>query len=110
MTQDSLLPCPFCSSTDVKPRNDDVAYLPPATRYVLCRGFGASGANVETEAEAIAAWNRRAPDAALEALADALKYALYNIEGIIYETDIPSTVVLRNGRAALSLYRQRSKT
>lgn len=33
-----LQPCPFCGSVDVKPRNDDVAYLPPATRYVLKRG------------------------------------------------------------------------
>jgi len=107
MTQDSLLPCPFCSSTDVKPRNDDVAYLPPATRYVLCRGCGASGANVETEAEAIAAWNRRAPDAALEALEKIDKF----IEALKPSKPAKEMLAIQaEVRAALFLYRQRSKT
>ena len=64
MSERELLPCPFCGSVDCRPRYDDVAEeaFQPG-HYVLCRGCGASGANVETEAEAIAAWNRRAQPA-----------------------------------------------
>jgi Lar family restriction alleviation protein len=61
--REALKPCPFCGSTDLRARKDEVAYSGQNSWIVLCRGCGANGANVEGEDAAISAWNRRAKEA-----------------------------------------------
>jgi len=66
----ALLPCPFCGSAD-KPKLVLRVHEDVPGYHVLCnaegfghepdRGCGAESGWGETEAEAIAAWNRRAP-------------------------------------------------
>lgn len=85
--EQELRPCPFCGTSNklkVTPyRADDDGGEPFDWGFtVICsalglshapnRGCGASGAWGETEAEAIAAWNRRAPGVTEEMLKSAL--------------------------------------
>ena len=61
-----LLPCPFCGG------RGEVGGLIP---WVECQSCGASGPQAETEAAAIAAWNRRTHSAEIAgALRDAERY------------------------------------
>lgn len=58
---DNLLPCPFCdgeAALDSVEVMDD--HVVSDRYYVFCFGCFAESANLATEAEAIAAWNRRA--------------------------------------------------
>ena len=98
-TEQELRPCPFCGTSNklkVTPyRADDDGGEPFDWGFtVICsalglshapnRGCGASGAWGETEAEAIAAWNRRAPAVAAggvtEEMVEAAARAIYAIE------------------------------
>ncbi len=57
MSQD-LKPCPFCGSSDV-----DMFQV-----SIMCTPCAAEGPTANTTKEAIAAWNRRTPPAAQEAV------------------------------------------
>jgi len=117
MTQDSLLPCPFCG---------DIALLEGLgnrrgglDRNIICTNCNVMTPDYLTEAEAIATWNRRAPDPALEALADffaEIQDCVESIQGALRHYQQPQDYhfhkalkACRDG-AALFLYRQRSKT
>ena len=67
-----LLPCPFCGgeADTMTPEADDMR-----AATVMCMGCYCTGKECETEAQAIAAWNRRASQAA-PAPSDALREAL----------------------------------
>ena len=56
-----LLPCPFCGgeADTMTPEADDMR-----AATVMCMGCYCTGKECETEAQAIAAWNRRASQAA----------------------------------------------
>lgn len=58
---DTLKPCPFCGTHETS-EGDCVGVnnLNDLTFWVSCSKCGADGPREETEAEAIAAWNRRA--------------------------------------------------
>ncbi len=51
---DELKPCPFCGGEALI--DGDLL----GASWVICRECGASGAQEDSDAEAIAAWNRRA--------------------------------------------------
>ena len=66
-----LLPCPFCGG------RGEVGGIP----WVECQACGASGPHAETEAAAIAAWNRRAHSAEIAgALRDAKETMLSQVK------------------------------
>lgn len=60
--ENELKPCPFCGSATAPAERN--AYKSPDYQIVVCAasngGCGASSGWHETEAEAIAAWSRRA--------------------------------------------------
>ena len=70
-----LLPCPFCGgeADTMTPEADDMR-----AATVMCMGCYCTGKECETEAQAIAAWNRRASQAA-PAPSDGLREALVEI-------------------------------
>ena len=107
MTQDSLLPCPHCGGT---------AYVAPdygSSFSVKCNNpiCGAAVRLWGTRDGAIAAWNRRAPDAALEALEAWTDYwADFWGGGSVEDCTDPREMKLKElTLAALSLYRQRKQ-
>lgn len=57
----AILPCPFCGgeADTMTPEEDDMR-----AATVMCMGCYCTGKECETEAQAIAAWNRRASQAA----------------------------------------------
>jgi Lar family restriction alleviation protein len=59
MTEE-LKPCPFCGGSNVS------TYEVKGSYSTLCVGCGGEGPEEDSEAEAIAAWNRRSPVAATE--------------------------------------------
>lgn len=67
-----LLPCPFCGgeADTMTPEADDMR-----AATVMCMGCYCTGKECETEAQAIAAWNRRASQAA-PAPSDGLREAV----------------------------------
>ena len=71
MMEEKLKPCPLCGGNDVK------LIQPPHQNYIECLECEATGPNLPTAKEAIAAWNRRDPHADLVA---ALKAALPLLE------------------------------
>jgi len=65
----SLLPCPFCGSTDINTEG-------PCYDQFMCNGCGVSQYDHAGHAEALAAWNRRSTDG--EAVATGAKEKLRN--------------------------------
>lgn len=57
-THTAVQPCPFCGSPAVLVNRERLA--PPNGAFVECNSCGASQNIVETAAEAVARWNRRA--------------------------------------------------
>jgi len=106
MTQDSLLPCPFCGGAAIQ-EDLQLAIGGEGEPYWLisCSDCGIPSSEGCDEREAIAAWNRRAPDAALEALEEIRKVRVPSMRA-----DAQLNAIDRIVGTALSLYRQRSKT
>lgn len=69
--EEKLKPCPLCGSDEVK------LVQPPHQNYIECLECEATGPNLPTDEDAIAAWNRREPHAKLVA---ALKASLPLLE------------------------------
>ena len=61
MRTDTLKPCPFCGGTDLYIYIDGEEFLRDFEVY--CAECGGQVSYFGTEADAIAAWNRRAEDA-----------------------------------------------
>ena len=67
-----LMPCPFCGGANIRIRC--AAFLGDQKSYVgTCEGCYSQSQLATSEAEAIAAWNRRTPLARREALEEAAK-------------------------------------
>ena len=66
---DKLKPCPFIQECHADKNIDSTVRVRPFMKsyFVSCGGCAASGPMEKTEAEAIAAWNKRAPDPAHDA-------------------------------------------
>jgi Lar family restriction alleviation protein len=62
------LPCPFCAAS---PRN--LLTKPEWYRYVTCAKCGANGPFDPSKPDAIAAWNKRAPDPEKQRMREALE-------------------------------------
>lgn len=62
MEETYLKPCPFCGSSDIRAEANIKAMLQkmPCCEEVFCDDCGATIAE-ETQALAVAAWNRRTP-------------------------------------------------
>ena len=65
------LPCPFCGEQEGVYSEAGTEATGPHAAIVRCSGCNAVHCH-NTEAEAIAAWNRRAPDAEIERLRAAI--------------------------------------
>jgi Lar family restriction alleviation protein len=76
--EEALLPCPFCGVSPFAPIYDD---WPINKHFVICDECATEGPHADTEAEAIAAWNRRAPSAAEAEMREALKAYMHAMEG-----------------------------
>lgn len=63
MNKQDLLPCPFCRCSSIRIRKDVGVPQMGACYFVNCRGENCGGevGGFYTEAQAIEAWNRRAP-------------------------------------------------
>ena len=80
--RDELEPCPFCGSDTCQTR--EVRWNPVMTKWaVSCvRGCGTDGPAHDTEAEAIAAWNRRpTPQAGDELARENVEYGIAWLRG-----------------------------
>jgi len=73
MSDKALKPCPFCGARVATYRDEIGGYEVYCDGELGCAGDGDS--RYSTEAEAIAAWNRRAPDDEIERLREALRGA-----------------------------------
>ena len=71
MSDEALKPCPFCGARVATYRDEIGGWEIYCDGEVGCAGDGDS--RYSTEAEAIAAWNRRAPDDEIERLREALR-------------------------------------
>ena len=94
-----LKACPFCSGGKMYLTSND-----EGSAFKECENCGASGPPASTEAEAIAAWNRRP---AAEALVNALD-ALGRADGFPYLADAEK-LQARAAYARLALAAHRSK-
>lgn len=65
--EEKLKPCPLCGSDEVK------LVQPPHQNYIECLECEATGPNLPTDEDAIAAWNRREPHAKLVAALKAIR-------------------------------------
>lgn len=66
MSDAKLKPCPFCGETEfLICRGQIVGTKDNGCRFVMCRGCGARTAYLLAD-NAVAAWNRRAPDYEVE--------------------------------------------
>lgn len=74
---ETLKGCPFCNNSDVETGTWD------GTWSIVCddgRGYHHCEVSADTEADAIEAWNHRAPSPAFEAMREALRVAKDNLQ------------------------------
>lgn len=88
MSETTLLRCGFCGGSNVYPWNDGSAEW--ATHKVVCPDCCAEGPEAKDESEAIALWNRRAPDPRIAAAEEMAKRLEDLIEVIGLDRDTRS--------------------
>ena len=96
-------PCPFCGG-EAQPALVQAGGIEWAQVECVSRGCGASGPTPATEAEAIAAWNRRTPPASQAELLSALERCAEIVERNLYRQHEKIEDVPRIARDALAKF------